>query len=128
MCDAAPPETLQVHCGPRLRLCKYAAIHASDFASALRSRIRLCKCDTVHASDFASAVRPLLKLCKCPAVMSKFMFDRSALAKFEVWTASHLQSLRSEANKCGEAKPQGTCKVRSVFAKFYAVLGGNGKG
>ena len=124
-CAAASPETLQVRCGPCLKLCKYEE-GPSDFASVLRSRVRLCKCNAVHASDFASMVRPCARLCKCAAVRHNFMIDRSALAKSEAWTASHLQSLRSEANKCGEAKPQRTCKVRSVLAKLYAVLGGNG--
>jgi len=109
------PRTLQVRCGP-----------ASGFASMMRPTPRTLQVRCGPASDFASTVRPRVRLCKCAAVRPKFMIGRSALAKSEAWTASHLQSLRSEANKCGEAKPQRTCKVRSVLAKLYAVLGGNG--
>jgi len=88
-----------------LRILQVLCGPALDFASEMRSTPQTLQVRCGPASNFASALRLGLNLC---------------------WTATHLQSLRSEANKCRGAKPQGTCKVRSILAKVFAVLCGNG--
>ena len=94
------PQTLQVRCGPRLKL-----------SSALRSNINL----DMTAGHLQSLRRGRTALAKSEAWtvshLQSLKRDRSALAKSEAWTAAYLQSLRRG--------PQCTCKVSGGAALHF---------
>ena len=87
----------------RLRLCKYTAGPASDFASMLRSTPPILQVRCGPASDFASVIRstPQTLQVRCGPSSNFASALRSCLNL--CLTAAHLQSLRRG--------PHRTCKV-----------------
>jgi len=98
------PQTLQVQCGPRLRLCKCAAVKHKfrhDRRALAKFEVGLQRTYKVWGVDRI-------------ALETSLMRDCSTLAKSEAWTAAYLQSLRQGL--------QPTCKASGRAASHLLVF------